>query len=302
MRPEKSPQVPLTQSQIEACEYEAILGKAKTPDCMNYWRPLLDEALAASKAGELERGAAIRILGLASLVHLNASDAKAPFANDVIIERELVPALNASLGTQWAGFAEFTRKCSDPELRARLADLQWVLRRDYKMVEVAVDAYLESATRLEDPEHWVAHSERWERALRLALSISNEALAAKATAAIVTVLRKHDGQDPLYMTTHLVEVLLDTRQADPVALLPVVDHAITHARDAKNWRKEGLLLVCQARLHERAGDAEAAKTARLAAAQTRVKKATLPPVTWSPRTSTNRAWKLCAGLEPNRRT
>jgi len=37
---------------------------------------------------------------------------------------------------------------NDPELRARVADLLWLTTHDYRAGELAVDAYLDSATRL----------------------------------------------------------------------------------------------------------------------------------------------------------
>lgn len=40
----------------------------------------------------------------------------------------------------------------DPEMRARIADVVWERCRDHVSAEIAVEAYLESATRLEDPE------------------------------------------------------------------------------------------------------------------------------------------------------
>jgi hypothetical protein len=40
---------------------------------------------------------------------------------------------------------------ADPEMRARLADVVWERKRDHRSAEAAVEAYLESAARLEDP-------------------------------------------------------------------------------------------------------------------------------------------------------
>ena len=63
--------------------------------------------------------------------------------------------------------AEIVPEISDPELLARVADILWVKRRDHRMAQLAVTAYLQSATELEDIIEWIWCFNRIERALRL---------------------------------------------------------------------------------------------------------------------------------------
>ena len=66
--------------------------------------------------------------------------------------------------------AEIAPEISDAELQARVADILWVRRRSqggYQMAQLAVNAYLQSATELEDIIEWIWCFNRIERALRL---------------------------------------------------------------------------------------------------------------------------------------
>lgn len=61
--------------------------------------------------------------------------------------------------------ADVVEDIDDPELKARIADVLFLRKRDFRMGERAVSSYLESARRLEDPTNWVATEERIHRAL-----------------------------------------------------------------------------------------------------------------------------------------
>lgn len=77
-----------------------------------------------------------------------------PFGPMVQMEgrRSMIPAdlsdgeLDAILGTL------HTVAC--PEFQARAGDLLWLRRKDFKAARMAVAAYIEAGSRLEDPEDW----------------------------------------------------------------------------------------------------------------------------------------------------
>ena len=54
----------------------------------------------------------------------------------------------------YAILAELAPAVSDAEMRARLCDLLWVVKRNYLLAKAAVLAYQESARTLEDGDNW----------------------------------------------------------------------------------------------------------------------------------------------------
>src|SRR5690606_29615110 len=67
-----------------------------------------------------------------------------------------------------AALAGIVGEIADPEMRARVADVLWVTKRDHKAAKVAIGAFLESAQRLKTGDMWPPYAERLERAARLA--------------------------------------------------------------------------------------------------------------------------------------
>lgn len=68
----------------------------------------------------------------------------------------------------------------DPEVRARIADVLWICKRDpekgrpIKMAKIAVESYLQSARNLESTENWMTCHERLQRAAQLACLVDGE--------------------------------------------------------------------------------------------------------------------------------
>ncbi len=87
----------------------------------------------------------------------------------------------------------------EPELRARLADLLWVRRRDHRFAATAVRAYLDSASVL--AARWHSVAERCERALRLAATIARSEPLFDETVNAVRALLEAVGEPCLVAET-----------------------------------------------------------------------------------------------------
>jgi hypothetical protein len=73
---------------------------------------------------------------------------------------------------------------------ARVADLVWIRKRDHHCAEIAIDAYLQSASVLESGPVFEFSVHRLERALRLAALLSNEALFEKVVKEIYQMIAR----------------------------------------------------------------------------------------------------------------
>lgn len=150
----------------------------------------------------------------------------------------------------------------DPELRARLLDVVWEANRDHTAAEGAVRAYMESARRLLDPEKWVAYVDRCERALALAFALGRDELQAAVVSDVETTVSEFGGEDPLFLTTRLVSLLLEYRRGDLETLSAVSHKAACMAEDALEFDRarshlENLVLCCR-----RLGDTDGERLAR----------------------------------------
>lgn len=120
----------------------------------------------------------------------------------------------------------------DAELRARFLDTIWVQGKHFTAAKEAVGAYLASAKKLLDPEHWTDFAQRLERALRLAASLGKGGaeLRDAALADALDVVRGQAGTDPLYLTMRLTQLLLEFRHGDATEF---EKYAVTAAQAAE---------------------------------------------------------------------
>jgi hypothetical protein len=91
-----------------------------------------------------------------------------------------------------AALAGIVSEIEDPEYRARVADVLWVTKNDYKAAQLAIDAFLESAARLKTGDNWPPYVERLDRAARLASYRGFETFEEKVVTAVEDGIREFE--------------------------------------------------------------------------------------------------------------
>ena len=100
----------------------------------------------------------------------------------------------------------------DPEIRSRLGDVLWLFAGDQQAMEIAVDAYLESGLRLEDPAHWGHAIRRYQRAAELVVHLKRKtSLRRRVSEFVLDRVRFYEGKDPHYFTAQALGILLMLR-------------------------------------------------------------------------------------------
>ena len=132
--------------------------------------------------------------------------------------------------------ADTAKAVGDSELIARCCDLYWVRRSvkkrdrsDIDYARAALDAYVKSALNLEDPAHWTSATKRLERALALARQLNLQTERESVISVITTMLNRHGGRDPLFLSLKLMEMLFDEDVGDPATCITICDTAAAGA-------------------------------------------------------------------------
>jgi len=268
-----------TQSDFQHADWQGVLNSAAERTCEEYTRLYGEKAREAGQAGDV---VACHIFGLmyhvCSLV-LNLDSATEPLGRPSGFGPDC-PGVgvddfqNCHLATLEAIMDDI----ADPELRARVADVLWHHRRGgHQMAELAVNSYLESADLLEDPENWYLCAHRIERALSLAASLGRENQSFKDVIAhIEKVLGNYQGEDPLFLSAHLMEMLQDHRRGEPEKYRSLAEKAALRAESeetAIKWHKARGYWTVAARWHAIEGDDQEASECQLRVAETFVKEA-----------------------------
>jgi len=165
--------------------------------------------------------------------------------------------------------AESLQEIEDPEYRSRVYDVIWLRRRDPAAARTAVAAYLASGARLEDPERWVPAMERYERAVRLARQIEPKGeLSKQVLAHLEARVLHYNGQDPLYFSLKVMELLDEFRFGDFPVLAQIAGRIAESAQAAGDNERARSHFALQARLFRRAGQADDAEAALISRAET----------------------------------
>ncbi len=161
----------------------------------------------------------------------------------------------------------------DHELKARMADIVWRHNRKgtFRFAEIATRSYLESAKVLEDPENWTYCADRVERALKLAVVLNRPHLERLVIAYIEDVIRRCNGEDPLYLSLRMMALLLERKAGEPATYAPLAAKLARNAEQKEDYHRAREYWRIKARWDQRAGDVESARQAEIAAAETHVK-------------------------------
>jgi hypothetical protein len=241
---EKQP--PITAEDIRNFDFETILskpansplGRQKDSTCLNYEHHFVDEATIATEANDDKRKLICELFATLCSFQLTL-DGNEPYkpkwifdGKRSLIPSDLQPAYRKLL-------ADVVTDLQDDELKARTADVLWVLREgNYQIASLAIDAYLASATRLEDPDHWFEGATRIERALQLASQLGRNGNNYKKTIDYIeTLLKKLNGEDPMWLSHRLMSLLLGNGEGDPNTYIPLTTQIAERAEKAHDWRR-----------------------------------------------------------------
>jgi hypothetical protein len=196
---------PLSIKDFRNSNWQEVIELSEKKECHYYSSAFFKKAREHEEKNDKKNQAIFSILGgIASMMLKSESHAEPyhPVAvfNDkrsAIIDDysdEVIDILSGSLSD-----------IKDPEMRARIGDIVWLQKREYKAAQEAINSYLESADLLEDPENWTQCAERIERALRLSMALGKKGGSFdKVISHIESVLKKYDGKDPLFLSQRLM--------------------------------------------------------------------------------------------------
>jgi hypothetical protein len=252
---------PLTKDDFINSRWQDVINSSERKECLAYNMAFWAKAQEVKEAGNLREQAVFEILAAVTGAAIK------PESNE-----EFFAEIFQNLTDEHLDFlADIAPDISDHELQARVADILWVRRRGYRMAQLAVTAYLQSATKLEDPNNWTWCFDRIERALRLARRIKYQVEAVVAH--VEAVLDRYKGEDPSWLSAKLMKLLQEYQLGDPMKYAALSEKAATLAESAHDWRRARDYWDIKARWHLLEKNGEKERIASMLAAETYVKEA-----------------------------
>ncbi|NJL42345.1 MAG: DUF4209 domain-containing protein, partial [Pseudanabaena sp. SU_2_4] len=252
---------PLTKNDFINSGWQDVVNSSDKKNCRSYHSIFWDKAQKAQKAGKTREQTVFEVLSYLTSVDIKPEATEEFFSNQF-----------QNLTDEYLDFlAKIAIDISDPELQARVADILWVKRRDYRMAQLAVTAYLQSAIQLEDPKKWTHCFDRIERSLRLARNIKYQ--VEEVFAYIEDLLDRYNGEDPLWLTARLMGLLQEYQLGDPTKYSSLAKKAATLAEEARHWDRAQALWNIKAIWHRIEKDNVKEREASMLAAEIYVKQA-----------------------------
>jgi len=252
---------PLTKDDFLNSSWQDAIDSSESKECYAYFKVFSHRAQESGQAGNEREQAVFEILKTVSLLKINSN-----------FDQEEISGFIKLLTPEDLDFlAEIAIEVSDPELQARITDILWSSRRNYRMAQLAVDAYLQSATVLEDPEKWSLCFYRIARALHLSHKINYH--PEIVVAHIEAVLGRYNGEDPSWLSASLIQLLQEKKLGDPQKYAALAEKAAKLAQINCDWYRARKYWEIKARWHRIKKDGEKERAAAMLAAETYVKEA-----------------------------
>jgi hypothetical protein len=261
---------PLTKEDFINSGWKEVIDNSERKECLSYHTAFWNKAKQAEAAVNIREQNVFEILAFVTGAAIK------PELND-----EFFGEVFSNLTEEYLNFlTEIAPEISDPELQARVADILWVKNGNYQMAQLAVEAYLESAKKLEDPQKWSHCVDRIERSLRLARKINYK--PEIVIEYIDEVLNRYQGEDSLWLSIKLHELLQEEKNINLLRkkqLLNTAKYAVLAEKGAifqessKEWDKARNYWKIKAEWHRIEKNTEKAYTARMLAAETYIKEA-----------------------------
>lgn len=282
---------PLTAAQLRDCDLDAVIVRSKKADWHHYFGAFAAEAKAREQQGD-STGA--RVFGfLATIASLSPQYDITEGGTDTRIGALDDAALDL--------LREVVTEISDPDLRALMADILWIRRRDHEAAKLAVTAYIASAELLRDPKRWPPAVDRLQRAVGLGAKLGKSSESfSKAIEAIERMIALHQEDDVGLQSDSLMSILLAQRTGDAARYSPIAESAALRLEEKGNWFFARQYWKQKSEWDRRRNESVAASDAELRAAQTYVKEGEAAAAE-SPPSSMRAAGLFAKGVEALRR-
>ncbi|MBX3112615.1 MAG: DUF4209 domain-containing protein [Fimbriimonadaceae bacterium] len=202
----------------------------------NYSTPLFDAARVAAEAEDRRAEQVYVLLGSASSMFYDSNDAAEPLKPMIVMANSRSAALSDFEDQHLDPIAAVYTEIADREMKARLADILWIRRKDHQAARVATAAYLEGAKAVMDHAEWVHGFNRLQRAMQIAAALGKESTERNAVADYaLELLAKLDGSDPLYLTRSIIDLALEYKIGDPALLAGYAEKSAEGAEGRQDW-------------------------------------------------------------------
>lgn len=255
----------LDKSDFDKSNWQEVISSCDKKECFQYSTIFFDQAKEAESNGDSKSKTIFQILGFITSPILRESKEK-PF----VLEEDFDNIKDLHLEI----LVTLIPDIFDAEMRARISDLLWIKKKDYKCALNAIDSYIESSKILEDPESWTSSFYRIRRAVDLAASLGKKSEKFETTIKhIEAILETYNGEDPKFLSIKIMELLQEYKKGDTEKYSLLSEKIALKAENDHDWWKAEHAWKTKAKWHRLAGEVDKEREALKRRVETYVKNA-----------------------------
>lgn len=114
-------------------------------------------------------------------------------------------------------------------IRARVADLLWTERKIYNCALVAIESYITLFNLLFSDDDWLESLDMIRRALSISIQIKQGEKHDNACQILYKHIRRIDGADNLFLSLHLIEIVIREEYGDPNTLIAILNKIVQNS-------------------------------------------------------------------------
>lgn len=273
--PPPNPGFGVTAEDVRAYDWQTVVAEGQSHDCRAYYDALGKQAASLKEAGDDRGGRVFRLLSAVASYCPNYDDNASPYRPWMVWNDKRSAIPEDLTQTDLDALARIVGEIRDPEFRARVADVLWICPpKNYKAAQTAVDAYIESARRLEAEEFWLPSAERYWRARQIGGQLGRwNPFHKKAIQAIEDAIVRHEANDNSLRCARLMHLLLADGVGDAMRYADLAEALALRMVAISNWHFAREYWQLWGGWNAKGGKQEEARLAQIKIANTYVKLA-----------------------------
>ena len=262
----------VTADDLRRYDWQARIAASKRAEIHSYYGIFTAETESCKKTGDELGHRVYSLLYVVASFHPNFGAKSNPYGS-MWSNSDGSRSLNAEDLTEadLVALAGIVEEIADPEFRARVADVLWVTKKNFKAAKIAVYSFLESAERLKTDDMWPPYAERLERSARISAIRGFEKESAAVVAALESAVTEFENNSKSGLLCHrLMSILLSLDHGDCARYAALAEQLAQQFTSAGNWHFSEDYWQLAEQWHRRAKNDAEVQRCQLAAAECNV--------------------------------
>lgn len=266
----------ISSDDVRQYEWQALIEQHPEKECRDFMG-VFDTAAADKEAAGDERGKRVFtfLSALASCCSVYDTKGNPYRPMFQLVDGRRTFMLDDLTESDLTTLKDVLEEIDDPEFRARVGDILWVCRKDYKAAQVAIRAFVESAKRFENDDVWPYCVERLNRALQLAATLGfGKALHLEVVSEVEAAITRHEARPSSgALCARLMRLLLIQGQGAPAVYGGLAERLARSYLATKEWLHAEEYWEIAEHWYRKKGKAEDEQRCKLEGAETLIAKA-----------------------------